>query len=59
MSKLRDEALHMHKVNGGKLAINSKVAVKNANDLSLAYSRGWLSRVKKFMQIVKKCMIIR
>ncbi len=40
MTKLRDEALHMHKVNGGKLAINSKVAVKNANDLSLAYSPG-------------------
>lgn len=40
MSKLRDEALHMHKVNSGKLTVNSKVPVKNANDLSLAYSPG-------------------
>jgi len=40
MSKLRNEALHMHKVNSGKLAISSKVPVKNANDLSLAYSPG-------------------
>ncbi len=40
MSKLRDEALHMHKINKGKLAVNSKVPVKNANDLSLAYSPG-------------------
>lgn len=40
MSKLRDAALHMHKVNQGKLAINSKVPVRNAEDLSLAYSPG-------------------
>jgi len=40
MSKLRDEALHMHKVNQGKLEIKSKVTVQNANDLSLAYSPG-------------------
>src|SRR5690625_6223951 len=40
MSKLRNEALHMHKVNSGKLAISSKVPVKNADDLSLAYSPG-------------------
>src|SRR5699024_2344653 len=38
MSKLRDEALHMHKINQGKLKVESKVEVKNAEDLSLAYS---------------------
>lgn len=40
MSKMRDAALHMHKVNQGKLEVNSKVSVKNADDLSLAYSPG-------------------
>lgn len=40
MTKLREEALHMHKVNKGKLKIESKVPVKNAYDLSLAYSPG-------------------
>lgn len=40
MTKLRDEALHMHKVNQGKLKVESKVPVKNAYDLSLAYSPG-------------------
>lgn len=37
---LREEALHMHRVNKGKLESKSKVSVKNANDLSLAYSPG-------------------
>ncbi len=37
---LRDEALHMHKVNQGKLETVSKVPVTNAKDLSLAYSPG-------------------
>lgn len=40
MSRLRDEALHMHKVNGGKLEIKSKVSVTNGEELSLAYSPG-------------------
>jgi len=40
LTKLRDEALHMHKVNQGKLKVESKVPVKNAYDLSLAYSPG-------------------
>ncbi len=40
MSKLRDAALHMHKTKKGKLEINSKVPVRNAEDLSLAYSPG-------------------
>ncbi|WP_400243292.1 NADP-dependent malic enzyme [Niallia sp. JL1B1071] len=37
---LREEALHMHQVNQGKLEIHAKVEVKNAQDLSLAYSPG-------------------
>src|SRR5690625_3456431 len=40
MSKLRDAALHMHRINQGKLAIQPKVSVRNAEDLSLAYSPG-------------------
>ncbi|OZM57960.1 NAD-dependent malic enzyme [Lottiidibacillus patelloidae] len=37
---IREEALHMHRVNKGKLETTSKVPVKNATDLSLAYSPG-------------------
>jgi malate dehydrogenase (oxaloacetate-decarboxylating) len=37
---LREEALHMHRLNKGKLESKSKVQVRNANDLSLAYSPG-------------------
>nr|WP_205094378.1 malic enzyme-like NAD(P)-binding protein [Thalassobacillus pellis] len=37
---MRDEALHIHRVNKGKLATHSKVPIKNAKDLSLAYSPG-------------------
>lgn len=37
---LREEALHMHRVNKGKLESKSKVPVTNARDLSLAYSPG-------------------
>ncbi|MBM7554979.1 NAD(P)-dependent malic enzyme [Thalassobacillus pellis] len=40
MSNMRDEALHIHRVNKGKLATHSKVPIKNAKDLSLAYSPG-------------------
>lgn len=40
MTNLRNEALHMHKVHQGKLSIQSKVPVRNAKDLSLAYSPG-------------------
>lgn len=40
MASLRDEALHIHKVNKGKLTTNSKIPVRNARDLSLAYSPG-------------------
>lgn len=37
---LREEALHMHKKHKGKLESKSKVVVRNAKDLSLAYSPG-------------------
>ncbi|MBS4191587.1 NAD-dependent malic enzyme [Bacillus sp. FJAT-49705] len=37
---LREEALHMHRVNKGKLESKSKVPVRDARDLSLAYSPG-------------------
>lgn len=37
---LREEALHLHKVNQGKLESKAKVEVRNADDLSLAYSPG-------------------
>ncbi|MDE3839890.1 NAD-dependent malic enzyme [Bacillus methanolicus] len=37
---LREEALHMHRINKGKLESKSKVQVRNAKELSLAYSPG-------------------
>jgi malate dehydrogenase (oxaloacetate-decarboxylating) len=40
MSILREEALHMHRIHKGKLESKSKVPVRNAKDLSLAYSPG-------------------
>ncbi len=40
MSNLREEALKIHKENRGKLGVHSKVPVRNAKDLSLAYSPG-------------------
>ncbi|CDQ39328.1 MULTISPECIES: NAD(P)-dependent malic enzyme [Virgibacillus] len=40
MASLRDQALHLHKVNKGKLTTHSKIPVTNAEELSLAYSPG-------------------
>ncbi|SEM97064.1 NAD(P)-dependent malic enzyme [Lihuaxuella thermophila] len=40
MSSLREEALKLHREHRGKLSVQSKVAVSNARDLSLAYSPG-------------------
>ncbi|HEX3046105.1 MAG TPA: malic enzyme-like NAD(P)-binding protein [Bacillota bacterium] len=37
---LREESLELHRVNRGKLAVVSKVQVRNAKELSLAYSPG-------------------
>ncbi|SET79468.1 malate dehydrogenase (oxaloacetate-decarboxylating) [Salinibacillus kushneri] len=38
MANFKEEALHMHRANQGKLATYSKVPIKNKQDLSLAYS---------------------
>jgi malate dehydrogenase (oxaloacetate-decarboxylating) len=40
MSTLKEEALHIHRINKGKLETKSKIPVRNAKDLSLAYSPG-------------------
>ncbi|TLS39132.1 NAD(P)-dependent malic enzyme [Pseudalkalibacillus caeni] len=40
MPTTREEALHIHRINQGKLESKSKVPVRNARDLSLAYSPG-------------------
>lgn len=40
MSTLQEEALKMHQENQGKLSVSSKVKVRDAKDLSLAYSPG-------------------
>src|SRR3954452_17706333 len=40
MSTLRNDTLKMHKENQGKLSVHSKVPLRNAKDLSLAYSPG-------------------
>lgn len=37
---MREEALKLHKDNQGKLAVTGKVPLRDANDLSLAYSPG-------------------
>ncbi len=40
MPTLREEALHMHRMKKGKIETTPKVPVRNADDLSLAYSPG-------------------
>ncbi|RXT04790.1 NADP-dependent malic enzyme [Ammoniphilus sp. CFH 90114] len=50
MSKLREAALQMHKESQGKLGVHSKVAVKNAQDLSLAYSPGVAEPCKEIFE---------
>ncbi len=47
---LREEALHMHRVNKGKLETVSKVEVKTAKDLSLAYSPGVAEPCKEIFE---------
>lgn len=47
---LREEALEMHRVNKGKLESKSKVPVRNAKDLSLAYSPGVAEPCKEIHQ---------
>jgi malate dehydrogenase (oxaloacetate-decarboxylating) len=50
MTKLRAEALHMHKVNQGKLSVQSKVPIRNKEDLSLAYSPGVAEPCKEIFE---------
>ncbi|MFP7493325.1 malic enzyme-like NAD(P)-binding protein [Terribacillus saccharophilus] len=40
MSNLREDALKIHREHKGKLTMKSKIPVRNARDLSLAYSPG-------------------
>ncbi|MCG0277803.1 MAG: NAD-dependent malic enzyme [Thermanaeromonas sp.] len=47
---LRTKALALHKENQGKIAIQSKVAVKNREDLSLAYTPGVAEPCKEIHQ---------
>ena len=47
---LREEALHMHRINKGKLETVSKVEVKTARDLSLAYSPGVAEPCKEIFE---------
>ncbi|MGN1385479.1 MAG: NADP-dependent malic enzyme [Bacillus sp. (in: firmicutes)] len=47
---LREQALHMHRINKGKLETVSKVEVKTARDLSLAYSPGVAEPCKEIFE---------
>ncbi|TCS73642.1 malate dehydrogenase (oxaloacetate-decarboxylating) [Effusibacillus lacus] len=47
---LREEALELHRTHQGKLSVVSKVSVKNARDLSLAYSPGVAEPCKEIYQ---------
>lgn len=51
---LREEALHIHRVNKGKLESKSKIPVKNSYDLSLAYSPGVAEPCKDIYDDVNK-----
>ncbi|MBM7660560.1 malate dehydrogenase (oxaloacetate-decarboxylating) [Bacillus mesophilus] len=54
MSTLKEEALHIHRIHKGKLESNSKVPVRNAKDLSLAYSPGVAEPCKAIYDDVNK-----
>lgn len=49
----REEALHIHRENQGKLESKSKVPVRNARDLSLAYSPGVAEPCKEIFEDVE------
>ncbi|SER89479.1 NAD(P)-dependent malic enzyme [Salipaludibacillus aurantiacus] len=50
MTTLREEALHMHRVKKGKIETKAKVPVRNADDLSLAYSPGVAEPCKEIFE---------
>ncbi|GIN11709.1 putative NAD-dependent malic enzyme 4 [Shouchella clausii] len=53
MPTTREEALHMHRINQGKLESKAKVPVKDARDLSLAYSPGVAEPCKEIFEDVE------
>lgn len=53
MATTREEALHMHRINQGKLESKAKVEVRNAKDLSLAYSPGVAEPCKEIFEDVE------
>ncbi|WP_332689805.1 NAD(P)-dependent malic enzyme [Halalkalibacter lacteus] len=53
MATTREEALHIHRVNQGKLESKAKVAVRNAKDLSLAYSPGVAEPCKEIFEDIE------
>lgn len=54
MTDLRNDSLHLHRENQGKLEVRSKVAVSNERDLSLAYSPGVAEPCKEIAQDADK-----
>ncbi len=54
VSNLREEALELHRLHQGKLEAVSKVPLRNARDLSLAYSPGVAEPCKEIFDDVTK-----
>lgn len=54
MRNLREESLELHKRSKGKITVNVKVPVKDAYDLSLAYSPGVAEPCKEIYQNPEK-----
>jgi malate dehydrogenase (oxaloacetate-decarboxylating) len=54
LATIREESLHLHRKHQGKLAVKSKVPVRNAMDLSLAYSPGVAEPCKEIFDHPKK-----
>jgi malate dehydrogenase (oxaloacetate-decarboxylating) len=54
LATTREESLHLHRHHQGKLAVKSKVPVRNAKDLSLAYSPGVAEPCKEIFDHPKK-----
>lgn len=50
MQTLREKALDVHKRNKGKLSVNLKVSVKNADDLTVVYSPGVAEPCKEIFE---------
>ncbi|MDQ0216976.1 NAD-dependent malic enzyme [Peribacillus cavernae] len=54
MRNIREESLELHKQSKGKISVNVKVPVNDANDLSLAYSPGVAEPCKEIFQHPEK-----